>query len=335
MPIFALATLTPLALTALAAVLGGPWAAAALFSLTLVIPLLDRLAAGTGEAGAEFPAGTGLSVLLAAGHFALLALVVRQLGTGALGPLEGVATFLAAAIWMGQVSNANAHELIHRPGRGLRRLGTWVFISLLFGHHASAHPLVHHVHVATPADPNTARRGESFYRFAPRAWRGSFREGLRAERRRLARRGQPRWRSPYVTYGLGALAMLGLSVLLAGPAGLAIHLGLALLAQAQLLMSDYVQHYGLRREILATGKPVPVGPGHSWNSPHPASSALLLNAPRHSDHHVRPGTPWPGLRLEAGLPTLPRPLPVMGVIALAPGAWRRIMHPRLDALTKG
>ena len=101
-----------------------------------------------------------LSVLLAGLHFALLvsglaALTARGL-TGA-----KIALFLGLGMFFGRVSNANAHELIHRGSRGLFRLGASVYVSLLFGHHVSAHRLVHHRHVATPLDPNSARWGKA------------------------------------------------------------------------------------------------------------------------------------------------------------------------------
>ena len=72
---------------------------------------------------------------------------------------------------------------------------------------------------------------------------------------------------------------------------------LAVYAQLQILLADYVQHYGLRRQTGADGRPEPVGDGHSWNTPHWFSSALMVNAPRHSDHHLHPTRPYPGLRL--------------------------------------
>src|SRR5690606_28004254 len=105
------------------------------------------------------------------------------------------------------------------------------------------------------------------------------------------------WQHPYITYFGGAALLLGFSTLLAGPWGLLAHLGLAIFAQSQLLLSDYVQHYGLTRATGPDGRPEPVGARHSWNSPHPASSALMLNAPRHSDHHARPARQFPALTL--------------------------------------
>ncbi len=334
--IFGLATLIPVPLLAAGAAWGGAWTWAALGYVTLLTAALDEavaLSLPPDPEGREFPAADGLSMALAVLHFGLLALCIRGLSGPALSGGEKLALFFAAGLYFGQVSNSNAHELIHRSRRGLVRLGRWVFISLLFGHHASAHPLVHHVHVGTDRDPNSARRGQSYYGFVPRAWAGSFRAGLAAETARLARRGAPAWRHPYLVYVGGALACLGAAFAIGGWAGVGWHLLLAGHAQAQLLLSDYVQHYGLRRRIMADGRPEPAGPRHSWNSPHWASSALMLNAPRHSDHHAHPGRPYPALQLAEGMPVLPRSLPVMGAIALAPRLWRRIMDPRVAALT--
>jgi alkane 1-monooxygenase len=336
MILFAGATLLPLPLIAAAALWGGIWVLLAPAYMTVMAASLDRLVHRVTPplSGAEFPAADALSATLAAGHFGLLALVVHMLAADHLNAAEKCGTFLAAGLYFGQVSNSNAHELIHRGGRGLRRLGMWVYISMLFGHHASAHVLVHHVHVATRNDPNSARLGEGFYRFAMRAWFGSFRQGWLAETARLRQSGRAWRRHPYLIYCGGAFLMIGLAGVLGGVAGLAALVALAGFSQMQLLLSDYVQHYGLSRAVNATGKAVPLRDEHSWNSPHWFSSALMLNAPRHSDHHLHPGRPYPALGLPDAGPILPRSLPVMACIALYPRGWRRVMNRRVPARPK-
>lgn len=77
--------------------------------------------------------------------------------------------------------------------------------------------------------------------------------------------------------------------MLGGIAGLVGYIAMCLYTQIQILMSDYVQHYGLRRAVLDSGALEPVGPGLAWNAPHRFFSALTLNVPRHSDHHMSPG----------------------------------------------
>ena len=136
-----------------------------------------------------------------------------------------------------------------------------------------------------------------------------------------------------VLYVGGVVLALLVSVLIAGWGGLIAHLGLATYAQTQLLLSDYVQHYGLQRGRRADGRYLPVGPEHSWNAPKWYSSAMMLNAPRHSDHHLRPARPFPALTIADDMPRLPYSLPVMAVIALVPPLWRRVMDRRLARWT--
>lgn len=330
---FAAATFAPVLLLLAAGVFGGVWIWAALAGLTVLVFSLDQLRAWAAPAdpGAEFPAGTALSATLGLLHFPLLALAVLLVAgkTGATGA-ERVAGFLAFGLFLGQVGNSNAHELIHRADRRLRRLGVAVYASVLYGHHASAHPLVHHVHVGTKKDPNSPRGRESFYRYLWRVSRTEYRAGKAAESARRAR-ANTRGVHPYVIYAAISLAALAVSVVLAGLAGLLAHLALAAYVQSQLMITDYVQHYRLPRAIRADGKPEPCGPQHSWNTPHWCSSALMLNAPRHSDHHSRPGVAYPGLRLDPGqMPTLPHSLPVMALLALWPAKWRQVMDPLAD-----
>lgn len=329
---FALATLTPVPLLVLGATLGGVWVWAALLYMTLFTFALDQLVAiitPNAPQGVEFPAANPLSVTLALAHFGLLALAIWAVSGGAdLGLPERIGLFVAASLFFGQVSNANAHELIHRGAKPLFWLGKLVYISVLYGHHTSAHTKVHHRYVGTPDDPNTARLGEHFYHFAARAWIGSYRAGRRAETKQQRQVGNPRWRHPYLHYVAGALLMMIASYAAFGAAGLIAHLALASYATAQLLLSDYVQHYGLKRAQLDSGRFEPVTDRHSWDSPHWFSSFLMLNAPRHSDHHAHPSRKYPALRLSDDSPTLPYSLPAMAVLALIPPLWRKVMDPR-------
>jgi alkane 1-monooxygenase len=190
---------------------------------------------------------------------------------------------------------------------------------------------VHHVHAGTADDPCSAPPGRGFYRFYVHALAAEFVEGWRAEnRRRETGGGRGAKVHPYTLYLTGAAATLAAAALLGGWAGLLALLVIACHAQMQLLLSDYVQHYGLRRRIRPDGTPEPMGKAHSWNAPQPYSSALMMNAPRHSDHHVRPARSFVDLTLEPDdMPVLPRSMPVMAAIALVPPLWRHMMDPRV------
>ncbi|SPH16769.1 Alkane 1-monooxygenase 1 [Defluviimonas aquaemixtae] len=345
---FLVATLGPVPLLLLAGLLGGIWCLLALLSMTAVHLTLDEIAKRRGLAlkRTETPEpGTilraqRLSLYLAGLHFLMLPFAVWALsGAAGFGLFGWIATFLAFGLWFGQVSNSNAHELIHRSERWPFRAGLWVYISLLFGHHTSAHRLVHHRFVATTDDPNTAAEGENFYMFAARAWPGAFVAGYEMERNLREGREPGGFAdlNPYWIYLAGGAAFVIGMGLAFGLDGLLAYLLLAAHAQLQLLLSDYVQHYGLLRRRLPSGALEPASLQHSWDAPHPVSGFMLLNGSRHSDHHAHPSRAYPALRLSptARAPQLPHSLPVMATIALVPTLWHRLMDRRLAALKAG
>lgn len=334
MLLFAIATLSPFVLIGLAALFGGVWGWLALGYIMVLVFLLDRLIAvqmHNADPEAEFPAADTLLITLGFCHFALLAISLWAVaGATGLTLTEKVLVALPSALVFGQISHPAAHELIHRPARRMRLLGRWIYTSILFGHHASSHLRVHHIHVGSKGDPNSARQGEGFWRFLLRAWPSGFRAGLTAENRLRRSRPNALRNHPYTLYILGGIWLCLASVALWGWAGLVALVFMATYAQIQILLSDYVQHYGLRRATLADGTLEPVGPQHSWNAPHWYSSAMTLNAPRHSDHHVTPSRPYPALQLSPErMPYLPHSLPVMAVVALLPPMWKRVMDPLL------
>jgi alkane 1-monooxygenase len=299
---YAARTLTPLALLMLGATAGG--------SLVMA-PLLWVLLAGVLAGRAPGPeAGSGdarLPLLLAAGHFVALPLVLMALaGSGpgvALGPWAGVALLLGTAAVIATVSLPAAHHLIHRAPRWQRWVGAMVLTSLGFGHHASAHRLVHHRHLGTYGDPHTPLPGEGFWTYLPRAWAEGFAAGRAAEEDRLARHGLgPRnWRNPFWLWLGGELAVLVGAVLMAGAVGVLACLALWLVAGTTVLMGDYLRHYGLWRLEMPAGGREPVGAHHAWAAPRAAKG----DAPR-----------------------LPLPLAAMAVLAAFPPLWRKVMDPR-------
>lgn len=334
--LFALAAASPLALLALGGVLGGAWGFAAFLWMAFAAVALDSLLPFTAPdaspdaelpdaelPGAEFPGAEPLLVALGLAALLLLPLLCAALARR---PFDASALCLAlaAGLWLGQVGHPVAHELIHRPARLPRALGVAIYAALLIGHHASAHRLVHHALVGTAQDPNSARAGEGFWHFLPRAWAGSFRAGHAAEAVRNSR--------AYLIYSAGALAALTLAFLIGGASALILWFLVCAYAQMQIFLSDYVQHYGLTRALRADGKPLPVTTLHAWNAGHWASSALTLNATRHSDHHMHPSRHYPVLALPKEAPRLPWPLPIAACVALYPPLWHRRMLPILASL---
>src|SRR5947208_2001401 len=90
----------------------------------------------------------------------------------------------------------------------LMPLYTWglylLLASVLYSHFRSEHLKVHHLYVATPRDPVTARYGEGFHRFFFRILRECPPSAWRAETAMLARKGLTPYtlQNPFLRYGL-------------------------------------------------------------------------------------------------------------------------------------
>ncbi|MBV1864297.1 MAG: alkane 1-monooxygenase [Rhodobacteraceae bacterium] len=334
---FSIVTLLPAFLLVVGVKWGGWWPLLGVLYLTLVNQVLDRVIGELPDSPLEPSLQRVLPITLAILHFCLLGIAIWALALNTGTIAEKILIFIGFGLFFANVSNANGHELIHRRTRLEFRLGKWIFISHLFGHHTSAHLLLHHPYVATKFDPNSARLNESFFQFARRAWIGSFKMGLMAEN---TRRGLPadsiRFgpKHPYFSYFFGALAFLLLCWGLAGWQGVFWYLGLAVFTQTGLLLTDYIQHYGLSRCEFSDGKFEPAAPRHSWNSPHWFTRHLTLNAVRHSDHHAKPMRPYTELQAYPAeiAPEMPYPAGTMSFIALFPALWRKVMNPRVAAL---
>jgi alkane 1-monooxygenase len=253
--------------------------------------------------------------------------------TSHLGVLEIAVLFFGVGVVSGTIGIVYAHELLHQGNRMERWLGDLLLATVLYSHFRTEHLLVHHRYVGTPRDAVTARYNEGFHRFFLRVLRDCPGSAWRAEKAMLARAGRgPFHRSnPFWRYaGLQAAALV-LAVLVGGWLGLVLFLFQALCAVWQLELTNYVEHYGLTRRVLDSGKYEPVLPRHSWNASQTASNWLLINLQRHSDHHYKPDRRFPLLQTysEDEAPQLPFGYPAMTTLAMIPPLWRRRMNPRV------
>jgi alkane 1-monooxygenase len=249
---------------------------------------------------------------------------------GGLSTVDGIGLVLTMGIVSGIAINT-AHELGHKRAGLERWLSKVALAQSGYGHFFIEHNRGHHVRVATPEDPASARLGESFWAFLPRTIAGSLRSAWGLERARLGRMG----RSPWTLHNdiLNAWAM---TALLFG--GLTAAFGLVvlpwLLAQAVLgfcllEVVNYLEHYGLLRQRREDGRYERCRPEHSWNSNNVASNVLLYHLQRHSDHHANPTRRYQALRHVDEAPQLPTGYAGMIVLALFPPLWRRVMDRRL------
>ena len=255
-----------------------------------------------------------------------------------LGLAERLALFFGMGVVSGTIGINYSHELMHQKSRLERWLGDLLLASVLYSHFRSEHLRVHHIHVATPRDPVTARYNEGFHRFFPRVLWSCPQSAWAAEVAMLARKTLP-WHhrsNPFWRYAALQGAFLLLALGLGGWAGLGLFLVQAFTAIWQLELVNYIEHYGLTRRHLGQGRYEHVQPHHSWNAEHRASNWLLINLQRHSDHHFKPDRRFPVLQTypQDQAPHLPFGYPLMTMAAMVPPLWKRMMNRRVKAWRK-
>jgi alkane 1-monooxygenase len=180
-------------------------------------------------------------------------------------------------------------------------------------------------------DPATAKKGETVYGFWLRSVLGSYRNAWTLETERLKKEGKSFWNATnemlwFTFFQIGyllAVALLLNTNALIGAVAIAV-VGFLLLETV-----NYLEHYGLQRKQLASGRYEPVQPEHSWNSNHELGRIFLYELTRHSDHHFKATRKYQVLRHLDESPQLPYGYPTSLLMSLVPPLWFYVMHRQL------
>jgi alkane 1-monooxygenase len=249
------------------------------------------------------------------------------------GPLSWPARIgLALSIGvLGAVGINAAHEMGHQKDTLERWLSKITLAQTCYGHFYVEHNRGHHVWVATPQDPASARFGEMLWEFLPRSVFGSLRSAWRLEARKMLRRGKSPWRAGNDVLNAWLMSVLLWGVLIAvfGPTLILFIFIQAVYGISLLETINYLEHYGLLRQKNSNGRYERCTPEHSWNSDHLVSNLLLYHLQRHSDHHANPTRHYQTLRSIDGAPNLPSGYASMITLAYFPPLWRRVMDHRV------
>jgi alkane 1-monooxygenase len=237
---------------------------------------------------------------------------------------------------IGGIGINTAHELGHKKESHERWLSKIALAQVCYGHFYIEHNRGHHVRVATPEDPASARLGETFYEFWPRTVWGSLKSAWRLEKRRYARKHKHPFRigNDVINAWLMTAVLWGALTAWLGPEILPFLLIQAVVGFSLLEVVNYMEHYGMLREKVGIGERQRyerVDPSHSWNSNNIATNVLLYHLQRHSDHHANPTRRYQALRNFEESPVLPTGYAGMIVLAIVPAIWRRVMDPRVLA----
>lgn len=251
--------------------------------------------------------------------------------TATLATYETVGLVLSLGIIIGTCGINVGHELGHRQTKYEQFFSKVLLLPALYMHFFIEHNQGHHKNVATPEDPATARLGENVYAFFVRSVSQSYWNAWKLEHKRLLKINKKifsfenemiRFQIIQVIYILILIFVFNFqTAILLIVAGI---IGFLLLE-----LVNYIEHYGLKRKRLDSGRYEPVQPHHSWNSNHDVGRIVLYELTRHADHHYKSTRKYQTLRHFEEAPQLPFGYPAAMLMALVPPLWFSLMNKRV------
>lgn len=267
--------------------------------------------------------------------YGLLIYYFQILSAGDLTIFEQLGLLLNMGTLLGAMGINIAHELGHRSGTFDKIVSQLLLLPSHYLHFQIEHNLGHHKHVATPEDPSTARRYENLYAFWIRSVTGVYRKAWRIESMMLERKNLPFFsrHNRMIRFTLLQLSYYLTIGLIWGPSVLLMAILAGVLGFLLLETVNYIEHYGLERKKLNSGRYEPVDIHHSWNSNHPLGRIMLFELTRHADHHFKAQRPYQILRHYEESPQLPMGYPSAMLLSLVPPLWFRTVDPHLPPAT--
>ena len=230
------------------------------------------------------------------------------------------------------------HELSHRRTTWERRFGEFLLASASYPQYATEHVYIHHAFVGTPYDAGSAPKGLSFWRYILPEVASNLSGSWRVAREQLARKRLPVWHrsNPFWRYGLATAFWYGLFYWMGGIWAVLTFFVISAGAVFSMKISNYMQHYGLRRVVTNNGRFERALPRHSWSANYKLSNWLFFNMQRHADHHATASRPYPLLQYSDAdqSPQLPGTYAQMFNLVLRPKLWFETMDPLVDQWRK-
>jgi alkane 1-monooxygenase len=228
------------------------------------------------------------------------------------------------------------HELGHRIKTKERYLGKLLLLPSLYMHFYIEHNFGHHMHAATPEDPATAKYKQTVYSFWVTSVVRQYINAWRLQKKLLKQGNSPilSFKNDMFWYLILQFSYLFVIFMVFGQMGLFFALGAALVGFLLLETVNYIEHYGLLRKKLASGRYERVQEVHSWNSNHVVGRIVLYELTRHSDHHYKSSKKYQLLDCHEISPQMPYGYPTSMVISFFPPLWFSIMNPRIPKTMK-
>ena len=263
--------------------------------------------------------------------YGILFFVLHKVSTIQLSLFEIIGIILSLGVVLGSNGINVAHELGHREKVVERILGKLLLIPSHYTHFFIEHNHGHHLHVSTPEDPSTARYNQSLYAFWIQTVFGTYTKAWQIQKKlnQIEKRSFFSIKNDMFWFTIIQISYLLLIYFFFGKIGLLIAILAGVVGLLLLETINYIEHYGLRRNLLPSGRYERVSEKHSWNSNHVLGRIMLYELTRHSDHHYKSQKKYQILEYHDVSPQMPFGYPTSMVLSLFPPLWFAVMNKRI------
>jgi alkane 1-monooxygenase len=263
--------------------------------------------------------------------YGLIWLVGIKVSSGSFNAFEYVGIAFSLGIVLGTNGINVGHELGHRQSSPERFLGKLLLLPSLYMHFYIEHNFGHHQNAATKEDPATARYNQSVYHFWATSVTRQYIKAWRIQKTLLRRAGHGFFSvfNDMFWYLLIQAVYIAVLFWFFGAFTTVFLLACGVIGFLLLETVNYIEHYGLLRKKLPSGRYERVRQVHSWNSNHIMGRIVLYELTRHSDHHYKSSKKYQLLDYHEASPEMPFGYPTSMVLSLIPPLWFRIMNPRV------
>ena len=242
---------------------------------------------------------------------------------------EIIGIILSSSIVMATNGINVGHELGHRKSLFSRTCSKLLYLPCQYMHFFIEHNYGHHINVATPNDPATAKYKQNLYSFWISSVTKTYLSAWKIQLKllRVSKLSFFSFKNDMIFYTVFQTLFL---IFIYFNYGLIITLYSLIMSIISFLFLEtinYVEHYGLLRKIKPNGRYERVKPHHSWNSNHTIGRIVLYELTRHSDHHFKSSKKYQVLESIQDSPQLPYGYPTSILISFFPPLWFWIMNP--------
>lgn len=268
--------------------------------------------------------------------YGLLGLFIYTFQSGYLSVLEIIGFTGSMGIVLATSGINVAHELGHRMGETPQTAAKLLLLPSLYTHFTIEHNRGHHKNVGTQRDPATARRNQNIYNFWVVSMIGQYFHAWKIEKRRLRHQHDFIWslKNEMVINAVLQLAYLGAIFYFFGAFLTGVLVIAALISVLILESINYIEHYGITRNITPDGRVERQLHCHAWDSNRLLGRIMLYELTRHGDHHYMASKRYQLLNSSEQAPELPFGYPGSILAALIPPFWFARVHPILDVSKK-